>query len=364
MATIIQIPEDKKRSKQQSQQPSLVEKLREHYLYGGGTTGGSRSANSARALFLLQAATQIYVTVNVLMPFVFEDCHPWIVYCLQVWACYMCAMGVANWVCVLCYGNVYKPTRDRPDINLNIYTNGPPERFVGNLALDPHHQGNGHVTVDITEKGGLPWKYCGQCDMSIPPRAHHCKFCNRCILRRDHHCFMVGTCIGHWNQRYFVVLAGYVMVVGYVGAFLTITYLRYHPPAHFVWWDYFLPVAFYQWVKGYIDGLTMLLIYHAHMLCIFGPVANLYFLSQLSIIAQGKTMYEVSKKKNYKITSSVEDNIRLVFGEYWMVNFLFPAQILFKQTNQGLHYEGVKMGPAEVESARQNNVTYKKLAAD
>ena len=75
-----------------------------------------------------------------------------------------------------------------------------------------------------------------------------------------------------------------------------------------------------------------------------------------SIIAQGKTLYEVVKKKNIRVTSGVEDNFRLVFGEYWLMNFLFPAVIVFKQTNDGLHFEGIKMGPEPGKEARDLTV--------
>ena len=75
-------------------------------------------------------------------------------------------------------------------------------------------------------------------------------------------------------------------------------------------------------------------------------ISALTFYFAYSIIAQGKTLYEVYKKRNIKVTSSIEDNVRLVFGEYMLVNFLFPAQLIFKQENNGLHFDGVKIGPS------------------
>ena len=75
-------------------------------------------------------------------------------------------------------------------------------------------------------------------------------------------------------------------------------------------------------------------------------------MSVFSIIAQGKTLHEVFRNKNVKVTAGVDDNFRLVFGEYWMVNFLFPAQIIFKQTNDGLQYDGIKVGPGPSKEGR------------
>lgn len=144
---------------------------------------------------------------------------------------------------------------------MHVFDDNPPDRFGGNISLSPSHSHrlhNGHaVVVDVTEKGGLPWRYCKRCEMMVPPRCHHCKFCHRCMLRRDHHCHLVGCCIGHWNQRYFVVLAAYGLVVGYCGAYLTITYLRHHHDPDDSLWNYFLPYSLFQvsgWLKRRLVG--------------------------------------------------------------------------------------------------------------
>lgn len=42
--------------------------------------------------------------------------------------------------------------------------------------------GPGH-TKDVP---GLP--KCKRCNISKPPRAHHCSICKRCVLKMDHHC--------------------------------------------------------------------------------------------------------------------------------------------------------------------------------
>lgn len=132
---------------------------------------------------------------------------------------------------------------DRPDIDVQVFYDNPPDRFGANVSL---HQGNGHVAIDVTEKGGLPWRYCKHCDLNVPPRAHHCRICKTCVLRRDHHCFLVGTCIGHWNQRYFVMWAAYAMPIGYLGTYLTISYLRHSHAEDHSLWDYAVPVAVYK----------------------------------------------------------------------------------------------------------------------
>ena len=159
-------------------------------------------------------------------------------------------------MCDVIDSNEYIPSKDRPDIDTHVFSDIPPDRFGGNVSLfsspssSNHrhlHQDNGHaVVLDVTEKGGLPWRRCKRCDMMVPPRCHHCMFCQRCMLRRDHHCFLVGCCIGHWNQRYFVVLMALGMVSSYLAAYLTITYLRHHHGHDDTLWNYFLPYTALQ----------------------------------------------------------------------------------------------------------------------
>lgn len=81
---------------------TLSEKLQSHYR--NGSPGGSRGTRLVRALFVFQVVTQLYVTLQHLLPFVFQGFNPWVLYCLKVFACYLFVMGVANWLCVICYG--------------------------------------------------------------------------------------------------------------------------------------------------------------------------------------------------------------------------------------------------------------------
>ena len=87
----------------QGREPTLAEKLKAHYHGGVAARSRTRTAGAARAMFAVQAVTQIYVTVFFLVPYVFQDFDPFLQYCVKVWACYMCISCVANWLCVICY---------------------------------------------------------------------------------------------------------------------------------------------------------------------------------------------------------------------------------------------------------------------
>ena len=158
------------------------------------------------------------------------------------------------------------PSKDRSKANNNVfdYTENLSEPVCQKLSLlqttnDCRSYRDDQVIIDVTEKGGLPWHFCERCKLTVPPRCHHCIFCAHCILRRDHHCHLIGGCIGHWNQRYFVILSAYVIIAGYVGAFLTITYLRGHHKSGENISHYFFPIAVLE-VSKYICYLTLSLI--------------------------------------------------------------------------------------------------------
>lgn len=45
---------------------------------------------------------------------------------------------------------------------------------------------------------------CYTCEISRPPRSHHCRICDNCVELFDHHCDYINNCIGANNYKYFV----------------------------------------------------------------------------------------------------------------------------------------------------------------
>lgn len=63
------------------------------------------------------------------------------------------------------------------------------------------------------------WRYCADCQLPKPPRAHHCSICGQCVMNMDHHCPWVASCVGMCNYRYFVLFmfwlcTGCVLLIG------------------------------------------------------------------------------------------------------------------------------------------------------
>ncbi|GAB9466948.1 hypothetical protein Gpo141_00004308 [Globisporangium polare] len=46
-------------------------------------------------------------------------------------------------------------------------------------------------------------RFCAECAILPPLRAHHCRSCGRCVATFDHHCLLLGTCVGERNHARF-----------------------------------------------------------------------------------------------------------------------------------------------------------------
>uniref|UniRef100_A0A0N4ZI67 Palmitoyltransferase n=1 Tax=Parastrongyloides trichosuri TaxID=131310 RepID=A0A0N4ZI67_PARTI len=57
------------------------------------------------------------------------------------------------------------------------------------------------------------FRYCNQCAMVKPDRAHHCSICKQCILKFDHHCPWVNNCVMFSNYKFFILFLGYGFIL-------------------------------------------------------------------------------------------------------------------------------------------------------
>ncbi|KAK3099512.1 hypothetical protein FSP39_005559 [Pinctada imbricata] len=325
-----------------SSKVSLVDKWKAFYKE---QKRGGQNTNVAlyyiRALLVFQAPTQLYVFLCYIIPYLFQEYDEWSRYYLKVLVCYLCVEGLANYLCCVFYKSFYVISEDRPSLtNLSERWKNPPEVFTSFHTSSS----NGHVHIPIDDED-YENNFCKVCQHTMPPRVFHCKTCKMCILKRDHHCYMVGTCIGFSNQRYFVVLVFYAFIIGTLGSFMTYRYLKHvFVPYSYYWTDFVLPITMYRVIFGSIPFHIGIMIFHMYTETLFGFIGFIYFTGQIFIICSGKTLYEVTKKIPVKSFSSINSNFVSVFGNFWLLNFLFPMQIIFRQTTDGTSWDDVKIG--------------------
>lgn len=87
--------------------------------------------------------------------------------------------------------------------------------------------------------------FCKKCEISRPPRSHHCKVCQNCILNMDHHCIWIANCVGLNNRKYFYLFLFYA-IMGCLYAFIGLIqksielnnefseYLKFHIDSYFL----------------------------------------------------------------------------------------------------------------------------------
>ena len=319
-------------------EPSLVERFRQHYNRYASPAGLGllQYINGAAAYFIwFMAINVLYTSSKYTIPYYFGE-----VWGLGDMGLYWCKVPLvwgiiqvlANWLCLRAYDSRYRVSEDRPNLNKSLWDIHPLERAKKD---DDAFLDNSRGRRDPRR---LPWGLCHVCHMDQPPRSHHCKICNGCILKRDHHCFLVGTCIGHYNQRYFVVFTFYTALYSYVLLFLTHIYMTDNFWPNVGYMDYLLPWTIMRAViGGAYEFKFVLMMCHYYVLVWCAPMCTSFFIFQMIIIPTGKTRREFVNQECVR-TMSMSENYRSVFGEFWVVNFILPAVILFRQPSDGTEW--------------------------
>ncbi|KAI0224599.1 hypothetical protein LSAT2_024406 [Lamellibrachia satsuma] len=187
------------------------------------------------------------------------------------------------------------------------------------------------------------WNPCRPCRLDRPPRAHHCPVCRACVLKRDHHCAFTGTCVGVRNQRHFVVFTFWV-------ALATLYSL-----AHALWYgivdflprnspyDLLLPLTLLRWGFGRVAAFDVVLVALFYSLVFFFFFSLVLFVNQMALVVEGLTSFESSNDVKVKVAASTSENIRGVFGDYWLYNFVVPLHNIFPGADNGVTWAKVKV---------------------
>ena len=305
-----------------------------------------------------QAPTMIYVYMVYIVPHTFEGYSLWTQFYYKLLCWFIMINGLSNYFLVI----LTDPSTSKIDMSkwysqLHHIPGNPNQctHETSNVDTD-QEKSNRHSVYNMDATEGLEWKFCKKCNIFMPPRSHHCKYCDKCILKRDHHCNMVGNCVGYNNQRFFIVLTVYAMITGLLGAFFTLKYIYEAMwPSMYSWTDLILPITFLRCLFGSISVLQALLTLHVYLEIPFGIFGIMYFTLQMIHVIIGLTPHEVEKNLPLKNTYNLTKKMRAVFGTYWILNFVFPMVLFFKQTEDGIHWEHIKIDHNAKKQAKETN---------
>ena len=188
------------------------------------------------------------------------------------------------------------------------------------------------------------WSNCAACGFATPPRCHHCPLCRKCILKRHHHCFFTGVCIGAANQRHFLAFMFWAKVVTMFGTAHMLPYAFGHVIAteQASCWDLIPPVVLYRAVLGYTDALHFPLCVTFWMVLAFTLGAIVFFFRTLTFTVLGVTDVEFAKRVKVVDTRRMQNRLRYVLGENWLLNFVVPFRRRTLFNEDAIHWPYIK----------------------
>lgn len=281
--------------------PTLKEVMKEHWEKSDFQVSHETVNMGGVTFFLYSILFFPLINITWLMPTIYDD---WSAY---GWRCFL-----SIFLMVQCFMNWRRCTQSHDDI-----------------VICPHCKAHGFVLekqkiLAARENGKSycdQWKYCVHCQVETPPRAHHCKVCQMCILKRDHHCYFTTRCIGYYTQRRFIVLCFYIFLACCMFSYHCFFYLNSTDSVHFL--DYILPITVLKFIFAGVKLKFLFITINFYLSVAFGGLAIVYLLWEFLLIIDNKTSYEAAKVIN-RYRQSIGDNVRSVFGNYFLIHFIWP----------------------------------------
>ena len=138
-------------------------------------------------------------------------------------------------------------------------------------------------------------------------------------------CDIVGTCVGFSNQRNFIVFIFYIAIGSFYGIILLFSYLLEIWPLFSEGSLNYIPfIAFWKLLFGYVSGAQFILLLQFYVCCMMAVVAGWFFVLEVYTVVKGITWHEAEKGLRIYEGGSVSDNVRTVFGKFWLLQFFLP----------------------------------------
>ena len=109
------------------------------------------------------------------------------------------------------------------------------------------------------------------------------------------------------------------------------------------YWDLLLPINIYHVITGQIELFWLMALVTGYGAIWFWFTSTAFLMDQCQRITRNNTSFEDEHKIKIVSTNSVLDNLRGVFGENWVLNFLVPLHWKFPQKDDGVTWEGIKV---------------------
>lgn len=303
------------------------------------------------------------------IPYLYMEYSEDVTFYVRVFGCFLALQLVVNWLCIKLVSCRYNPFNDGtiPDgilMGQNISRirkpdecqNGGSNRGRKDATVVNIGKGNDgslmYVASEMPKSAEeapkrtaypyFSWTPCLRCNRPRPPRCHHCPMCNTCVLKRDHHCFFAGACIGYRNLRHFSVFLFWASVATLFATLHAFPYYFYDILPYTSFFDFLFPVAVTRAIFGYIEIKFAFFIVLGWILLAFLFWATSFLKIVINLIKDGKTTFEIEYKMEIKDTRGIMDKLRAVYGNYWLLNFIFPLHNVFEPIDDPIRWPYIK----------------------
>ena len=98
-------------------------------------------------------------------------------------------------------------------------------------------------------------------------------------------------------------------------------------------YHFFLPVTVFQWMGGFISIHETSYVLLGYLMLASGAGAAVAFNVEMFLICRGITAYEMKLGSLFSGKFRMSENLRGVFGNYWLLNFAIPLPCIKPKGN-------------------------------
>ena len=339
---------------------SFKDKLRQWFTPRENTDLQAEIWNIIAGPIYLYTITCVYIYgLTMLLPYFYDESSTLMQIFQYSFSTLIYFEMMANWLCIVLVNNSVKKNQKWNTSKQMMLTESYGNAISSSTAVEKGKRVSKRMKNGMTYSSkSAPvqeikvsywsWKPCTKCQISTPPRCHHCPMCNVCVLKRDHHCFFTRRCVGFFNQRHFIVFCAWA---SFGTTYATIHFLLYYSKVlmnQTSAWDVFAPFALIRWISGYGTFSTVNIMFTFTFNFLFIFLSTGFIIDQIQLIREGLTQFEQKNVDRNKLRivdpRPFQDKLRAVFGHNYGVSFIIPfAHIFFPPHENPFDWPDVKI---------------------